>query len=258
MKTDPVDIDLIERFLKGQLSHEEAMDFETRLEEDHEFARKLRLRKTFPSLFKAEGQDEITMEIEETPEEPFPVNKVKRSGSRRGFWVIVVMLLIAAAGFLAVWFARSSRQQAGQARVTVKAEGKPSEKLKTGEQKQAVKLSAEGISAQANPAQVQGLAPVKAAETPAPAVRRPIELLLPADSEVVSRGQDVVFKWRQQTDSFTNFYLISEAGNKLAWWRGIKPGVREITIPAINFKTGKFFWYVGSKQYRHTLIIADI
>jgi len=69
MNTSETDLELIERFISGKLSQTELEDFETRMEEDHEFARKLRLRKTFPSLFKAEGHDEIVMTPDSTPAE---------------------------------------------------------------------------------------------------------------------------------------------------------------------------------------------
>ncbi|MCX6285399.1 MAG: hypothetical protein NTW31_14360 [Bacteroidetes bacterium] len=257
MNTEQEDIDLIEKFLKGELTHDEAMNFETRLEEDHEFARKLRLRKTFPSLFKAEGMDEIVMDVQEARVKTFSVDKFPKKTGLRILWVVLALMAIAISGFLVVRFLLPGHESSGQANMIPAYDEKKTTELKT-----AAQTSAEKKPGQAIQGGIQTAAGVQAAKTPATAVRestnKPIELLLPVNNEVVSRGQDVVFRWRQKTDSFTNFYLISEANNKLAWWRGIKPGIREVVLPAINFKSGKFYWYVGSKEYRRTLIVADI
>ncbi|MEI7491156.1 MAG: hypothetical protein WCK92_07155 [Bacteroidota bacterium] len=255
MNTELEDIDLIERFLSGNLSHKEAMEIETRLEEDHEFARKLRLRKTFPSLFKAEGQDEIIMDLPETPVESYLTETVRKKGSRRVLWVIAGLLILAVSGFLFIRFLLPVFKSTGHDNVLPASGEKKTTELKTTSQTSAEKKTIEAAG-------LKTTAQVQAAATPATsvpeAIGRPVELLLPVNNEVISRGEDVVFRWKQRTDSFTNFYLISEANNKLAWWKGIKPGIRELTIPNINLKTGKFYWYVGSKEYRRTLIVADI
>ena len=101
--------------------------------------------------------------------------------------------------------------------------------------------------------------PIAQAEPQKPVTtgHKAVELLSPEDNKVVTRGEDIVFKWKMATDSFTNFYLIAEASNKLAWWRGIKPGIRELTVPALNFKTGKFYWYIGSREYKRYVIIME-
>lgn len=86
---------------------------------------------------------------------------------------------------------------------------------------------------------------------------KPIELEAPADSMIFNRNGEILFRWKQKTDSFTNFYIISEISNLRVWWRGIRPGIRELKIPAINFKPGKFYWYVGTKEVKRTLVITE-
>jgi hypothetical protein len=111
--------------------------------------------------------------------------------------------------------------------------------------------------------QLQAEAPVKATElpqkttAPRPAVNLHNSNILesPDDNASIYRGEEIVFRWKQSTDSFTNFFIISEANNKLAWWRGIKPGIRELSVSARNFKPGRFYWYVGNKELRRTMII---
>lgn len=265
MDKDTEDIELIERFLKGELTHAEAVDFETRVDEDHEFARKLRLRKTFPSLFNAKGQDAIVMEVDaepEEPEEPRPEKKGSKPAGRRILIVIAGIMLLAVIIFLVVQLILPWRDLLKNAVPSGSFSAKPSVVKKPGALKSVTPSSAVNKPSEAQIPSAQNPVPAQAVRTDSPlkpaAPPQPVELLLPIDNEVVGRGQDVVFRWKMQTDTFTNFYLISLANNKLAWWRGIKPGVRELTLPAINFKAGKFYWYVGSKEFKRILIVADI
>jgi hypothetical protein len=288
LKTDQADIDLIERFLGGQLSQDELMDFETRLEEDHEFARKFRLRKSFPSLFNASGNDLIIQDVKQHQEEEFPLpvaQKENRGSSRTGIILVsFVILLIAAALawflFLKHW---QKREPAGE-KSQVSAPASPHEAVKTSATDTKQTLTSVQTP-QNTPVQTPQNTPLQPSQNVPPAaeagqnippatgkppagsrteplktssgIHKPIELLSPQDNMVVTRGENVVFRWTMATDSFTNFYIISEANNKLAWWRGIRPGIRELTVPAINFKTGKFYWYVGGREYRRTLIIME-
>ena len=66
MDTNQADIDLIERYLNGKLTSSEVYNFENRLGEDREFARKCRLLKTFPEMMREAGDIE-PVKIEEKP-----------------------------------------------------------------------------------------------------------------------------------------------------------------------------------------------
>ena len=312
MNTDPADIDLIERFLSGQLTHTEAVDFETRLGEDHEFARKLRLRKNFPSLFKAEGKDEIVMTVEDTPEVRVKREKPRTVKTRHIFWTAIILLSAGILGYF--MFIRTSPpgQKTGDQKTVsralvnakvpvkttvkyaeqpqanlkaaelmqtrVKSEEQPQTNVKVAERSEANVKAAELIQTAVKPEEPSQV-PYKEAEAkPAPVKAEPtapknestekaapresmiklnksIELGSPADNLVVNRNEEILFTWKQATDSFTNFYIISEANNKLAWWRGIRPGIRELRVSATNFKPGRFYWYVGTKDNKRTLIV---
>ncbi|MCX6287241.1 MAG: hypothetical protein NTY96_09005 [Bacteroidetes bacterium] len=228
MNTDQADIDLIERHLSGQLTHAEAVDFEERLGEDHEFARKLRLRKAFPSLFNAAGDDIIAQAVVEVPEVRIKKKKVYLLKPRHFVWAIIVLLAGILFYFLFIRISRpmqKTREKKPVARVVEKAVAKTQQPEKAGSPEQAISL------------------------------HKSIVLESPADGMGVNRAEDIVFRWKQSTDSFTNFYLFSEASNKLAWWRGIRPGIRELTIPANKLNTGRFYWYVGTKESKRILII---
>jgi hypothetical protein len=236
------------------MSHAELVDFETRCEEDREFSRKLRLRKSFPSLFNAKGEDMIETRIHEPVEEPLPQTRIKEEKSKIGVWpfVLVFIGLFLAAGIYWLLFLRPG----------VPSKPAPEEKNKVTAVSRPAKQLIKPKPVQASPPAVKTEPSVPAASTEAPKketrppVSRVIELELPADQSTVSRNSEILFRWKMQTDSFTNFYLIYESNQKLAWWRGIKPGVRELKVPAMNFKPGKYYWYIGRREYSSSLQIA--
>lgn len=251
MSKEQEDIDLIERHLSGKLSHAEAVDFETRLGEDHEFARKLRLRKTFPSLFKAEGHDEIVMELDESPEPVVRKKKVRSKKSRIIAWIFIVLVLTGLISYFLIsatgWpFGRSAEQKTLPA--VKKEEVRPKVALKAAE-KPAVPAPTSAVPSTAQPTEK----PLVRETTFGP--EKAIILVTPDDGKVFSRSDELVFRWSIKTDTFTNFYLISETSEKLAWWRGIRPGTRECIIPANKLSSGRFYWYVGSKEYMRRLTI---
>ena len=101
-------------------------------------------------------------------------------------------------------------------------------------------------------------------KTVIPAVDKPvetapevIELITPADGIALGRSEDILFNWKQKTDSFTNFYIYSEVQDKMVFWRGIKPGIREYKVPVKFLRPGKFYWFVGTKDVRRTFTISE-
>ena len=268
MNTDQADIELIEQFINGKLNHDELVDFETRLEEDHEFARKFRLRKAFPSLFNASGNDLIVQDVKESVEEELPEIRAeeyqpKSFKPRCIIWPALVIVLTIAL----VWFFfirpkpavnKTTDQTNTPAKTTLTL--KPATPVQPAAQVKIPEQSPVNVPppGQATASQTTALAkPQPEPRKPETTVPKAIELLAPDDNMVVTRGEDLVFKWKMATDSFTNFYIIAESTNKLAWWRGIKPGIRELTVPAINFKSGKFYWYVGRREYKRSLIVME-
>ncbi|MEI6173600.1 MAG: hypothetical protein WCR01_07580 [Bacteroidota bacterium] len=58
MDPKSADANLIEKYINGKLTPAEVHDFENRLDEDREFARKYRFIKTFPEMMKDAGDVE--------------------------------------------------------------------------------------------------------------------------------------------------------------------------------------------------------
>ena len=231
MSTDQADIDLIEQYLNGKLKGTGLRDFEFRLDDDRELARKLRLRKTFPSLFKAEGTDAIVMSTAEVPEPAIKKGKRNFINARVIVWGAIIIVLAGAFSYFIL---------IGQDQPLLKAETRPHSPVK------------------ATPEVSKAQLPVsRTRPEPAITVHQPVELDTPPDNKVFSRKEEILFRWKQETDSFTNFYIFSEDNRKLAWWRGIRPGIREYKVAARNFKPGKFYWYVGTKKNRRSIIISN-
>ena len=228
MNTDQADIDLIERHLSGQLSHAEVVDFEIRLGEDHEFARKFRLRKTFPSLFKAEGPDEIAMAVEDAPQPRIRKKRVRSKKTRSLLLGVIILLL---AGILSYFLFVKINQP--------------------------LQPAAEPLQSHVPATPTARIPEQPIARESELNVSKPIVLEAPAEGMIFNRSEEMLFRWKMATDTFTNFYLISEANNKLAWWRGIRPGTRECIIPANKLFPGKFYWYVGTKEFSRTVVVSQ-
>lgn len=229
------DLELIERYLKGDLSRTELSDFQDRLDSDHEFARKLRLRQSFPSLFHAAGADLIsTMDAPSMESVP---QKKTRSPVKRHVIAGAILLVAAVIAGLLIY-------------MSPKAPEKPEEKM----------AIADSVPEKTQPAaEVPAARVVQPVDTPEQeeTASGPVAPDVPADSIVLPRDEEILFRWTMETDSFTNFYIHAIPSGKLMWWRGIRPGVRELTLPAGKLWKGTYFWYVGDRKYGRTLIIRD-
>ncbi len=232
MDTNQADIDLIERYLNGKLSSSEVYNFENRLGEDREFARKCRLLKTFPEMKKEPGNIEpvkievksVAHNIERKYSNPFkPIYLV---------WGAIAVLII---GF-SIFFMITKTDRPVEKPVTVKP----------------VPLN-----------DTPSMPPVKQSEKIIEPKRfestkgKPIELKAPTDGMTFNRKDEILFSWKLETDTLTNFYVFSEINDKLVWWRGIKPGIRESKVAAKNFKPGRFYWYVGTKEVKRTFTVIE-
>lgn len=238
MDQDAADLALIERKLQGLLSTNEEIDFEDRLEADHEFARKYRLRQSFPSLFHAEGPDVIGQHIDA----PQP-QVISRAPSRTGKKVGAAMVLIVLAGILiyAGWYlTRPDGDQPG------KLPPAPAEKT-------SIAPASDSIAGKPEKVQVTSSGTVSLPDS----FTAPILLEAPGENITFSRSDEIHFRWQMETDSFTNFYILKAPDSKMVWWRGIRPGIREYILPPVKLSTGEYYWYVGQKKYGRKLQIRD-
>jgi len=232
MDKNQTDIDLIERYINGKLTSSEVYNFENRLGEDREFARKYRLRKTFPEMMNEAGDTEpvktevkpLTRKIERKPS-----NRLKPVYLAWGAIGVITLCML-------IFFIAMKTTQ-------------PVEKPETAG---SVPLNDSNTIPRVN--QPGRIIDRKVFDSD---VKKPIELEAPDDGMTFGRKEEILFRWKQETDSFTNFYVFSEIHDKRVWWRGIKPGIREYKVVAINFLPGRFYWYVGTNKEKRTFIIGE-
>ncbi len=230
MDLESEDIELIKKYLDGKLTGPELQAFNYRLEDDREFARKFRIRKAFPSLLPDNSQYRQTVKTEkisdETTEKP-----VSSKISRKTLWIFSVGVFLIITTVLFILFRTSDRNQAIHVIRNDTGSG-PFRLLDRFQISQEEKLSIEESDVA-------------------------IVLISPAIDESFSRNAEIVFSWKQKTDSLTNFFIRSEISHKMLWWRGIKPGIRAYRLPPRTFLPGKYYWYVGNREIRRTFIITE-
>lgn len=232
MDTDQADVDLIEKYINGKLTPGEAYSFEFRLGEDREFARKYRLRKTFPEIMH-EADDVEPVKTEVT----VPAIKPEREQSgilKPGYllWLAIAVIIAGVFVFFVVIKPNRPVEKTGSMRTIPLTDSTSTPPVKQSEKT----------------AERTGMAS---------AIKTPVELKKPIDGMIFNRKDEILFSWILETDTFTNFYIFSEINDKLVWWRGIKPGIRENKVAALNFLPGRFYWFVGTKEVKRTFTIIN-
>jgi len=232
------DLKLIERFLKGALSRAELSDFQDRLDSDHEFARKLRLRQSFPSLFQADGPDLIETR-NNALKEPEPAKSSRKAWKRIADTGTIIFII----AVIAVILIYLTRVGPGMPEANTATVNPPPEDAKP------------AVKELVNRAKLT----IKSADTllQEEITDEPVLLEVPSDSITLSGSEAILFRWTMETDTFTKFYIHAVPSGRLIMWRGIRPGMREITVPAGKLWNGTYFWYVGDRKYGHTLVIRD-
>ena len=260
MNTEAEDIALIERYLAGKLTPAEVFNFEYRLADDREFARKFRLIKNFPELMKEAGAvaTEPSVAAVPLPEKakdavPLPEKaknavhlpeKAKDAVPFKAVYLLWGALIVISVSIIIFFIIIKTNRSWGDedAKGTLPV-NEPSAMSK--------EQTTDTISGE------QTAGTLSMEQKPGIKKKEPIELKTPGDGMAFNRIGDILFRWEMETDTFTNLFIYEEAGDQLVWWRGIKPGIREHKVPAIYFPPGRFYWYVGTKEVKRTFIIQE-
>jgi hypothetical protein len=231
MEPDLADIDLIEKYIHGKLTAAEVYHFENRLGDDREFARKYRLRKTFPEMMQETGGE---AEKEETASSALKTER-EHPNRKKPVYLALGAIAVIISGFLFFFIFTKTNHQGEK---STEMRSVPVNNPNSGSpEKQAEKdYEHKGI------------------ESP---IKKPVELATPAEGMTFSRKEDILFTWKLETDTFTNLYVFSEIRDKLVLWKGIRPGIREHKMPAHNILPGRYYWYVGNKEMRRFFIIMN-
>jgi len=242
---DNEDRNLIERYLLGKLSDPEIRKFEARLDDDREFARKYRVIKTFPEMMSGPGRSEYEKKLAEEKAKVAEKKHVRFRKPGKPAYVALASLLIIGILLLFV-FTRKANQKEDTLPVVKSAHPANHGKITPAPPRDTATIKPTTQQTVTNDLP-QGIGT---------AAQKAFDLLNPAEGMIFSRQETIRFAWTQKTDTFTRFYICSESNNRVVYWRGARPGLREFKVPANYFITGKYYWYVGTKDVKRTFTIG--
>jgi len=243
MNKNASDSDLIERYLLGKMTDADIRNFEARLGDDRELARKFRLIKTFPEMMSEQGRIEYEKKRAEASAQVVKKKPFRFSKPRYIFLSVFSAIVLTG---IALIFMRIGHKKENivQKEIVV-------QKTNTFKAEVATIKDTAGAALRHQPEtkEIPGVA--------GNAVQKTISLLTPADGMKFSRKEVILFTWTQKTDSFTRFYIFSELHEQVVFWRGVRPGIREYKVPGSYLLPGKFYWYIGRKEEKRTFTIAE-
>jgi len=247
MKNILTDNQLIELFLLGKLTDPEIRKFKERLDNDREFRRKYRLIKTFPEMMSEEGKKEFEIQQSATL-----VQKSKeKSGNipKKKFLIWTTISIVAIIGVSLFFIFNGAHLK----NVVNPYKGNSTPEINI---RKSTIIPVKVVKADTtHKTDAREVPPIQNADSES--LSSAIELIHPDDGKKFIRAEMLKFRWNMKTDSFTRLYIISEELNKVVLWKGIRPGVREYTVPGNYLYPGKFFWYVGTKDQKRTFIIGE-
>jgi hypothetical protein len=249
MSINPNDNALIEKYLLGQLSEQEINDFNSRIECDREFARKFRLIKTFPEMMSEAGRIEMDRKLNEAVEQ---VLARKASHKTLKNWLLGIGGAIIALGIILIIIFLVLNQSG-------KASKKEEISVKTTQEK-ALAPKVAVVKKDTLVPVPHPVAPVVKEVQPSASPVSTLKItgsIFPSGGTVCSRKETIVFKWTQKCDTFTRLCIYSETNGKLMLWRGVTPGLQEYKIPGDYLLPGKFYWYVRSKEDKHSFTVVE-
>ena len=225
MNIDPIDIELIERYLDGALDQMELKRFNERLQEDPEFERLVKIRQSLPGLLeKAEQLEKTKQEVSDgIAENKYQILHFIRPAYLA--WAAVVIVLIGTAiGYLVLRHSGNDQNISG------------SNSLQKGDTiiispgyKQNVKATKKNVISESDS----------------------IDSMRESVNEIIFRVNDMIrLNWKYKTDSFTHLYILSAGTDKIVIKTEIKPGTEVYTLEAKKLKAGRYYWFIGNKEIK--------
>jgi hypothetical protein len=247
MSINPGDNDLIEGYILGKLNDAEKQSFESRLRVDREFARKFRLLKTFPEMMSTQGRLEFEKKLAEATSPVLKKKSIRFKNPPNLVWAAILCTVLIGTVLLFILMKQDHK--------TEKVVPKGNESGRTDIVKsETVPVKDTLVIIQPQKRQPENK---EIREVPEKSVQKAVELINPAGGMKFSRKEMILFKWKQKTDTFTRFYIISESSDHVVLWRGINPGTREYKVPGNSLYPGNYYWYVGSKQEKRSFTVSD-
>lgn len=261
MESDKSDLDLIERYLNGSLSAHEIDLVERRIEDDREFARKLRLRKTFPHVMKPGEVDKENQPGLQDFSWEFDL-KSRRNIHWKG--ILLLTLLVIPAILFTYFYVTDPPEAADEPKevsiapahdpvtaLPVANTSEPSGNIQTSQTNQPSQPSQTSQTSQPSQTSQTQI------DNTINASGEPFILVSPNDGALIDRTGEISFRWQQIPDSITHIYIIAESTQNVIWWRAVRTGIREFNVPASHFRAGKYRWYVGMKKTMRSFSISE-
>lgn len=249
MSIDPADNALIEKYLLGKLTKTEIAEFHARVDDDREFARKFRLIKMFPEMMSEPSRLEMEKKLKETADRVI-ADKASRF-PRKKILTLTGSVVVVTGVILLILF------------IIVKLSHRPAQPEQANIKTPPEKVEMPVVTPPKKDSTVKASQPVKTEvkeiqKTPVEETSQKITgTVTPTGGVACSRKDLIIFRWTQKCDTFTRLYIYSETNGKLMLWRGITPGTQQYKIPGNYLYPGKFYWYVRSKEEKHSFAVVE-
>ena len=220
------DIDLIEKYLDGNLTKEETESVEKKLNEDTGFLQLFRIRKEVQNLWiQARSFEATKEEVRSIYIESFiPVkNKSKISPLKaiayRHYAIAATVLILIGTTFVLIFFYESHVN-------SLQSEKKKKENNSINIQKpeeQPEKGSREFYS------------------------KKNLILSKPDSNVILEHNKEIVFQWTFKGDTSTHFLIISKDNYQVIYQKKVNPSENKLILPCNTLQPGMYYWYVGNK-----------
>ncbi len=225
------DIDLIERYLDGELNLEEQQSFNKRISDDPEFKKLSEARKEIHELWlKARNFDAIKEEVRRIHQEGSDREKnllkvVPGLFSQHKYYAIAAGVLLLT-GILSVLLIINKTS-----RPTTIAGNDKNQKYQVQKQKEQPDKGTMEIYKGGNSI---------------------IVLIKPDEGSVLNVQKDILFEWNYKDDSVTHFTILKESDNSLVFTKKVSSLDHTLLLPAGTLRPGDYSWSIRDQKIKRS------
>lgn len=225
MQADPKDIDLIERYLDGELTEEEITYFQDRVYSDSEFEKLFLFRKELPAFWKSVSQYE---EVSKTIQHALSYrNHSIRFGSYRTILAIAAsVILLIGIGVVLFFVTMKNPSRFNQDQMVYQEDT-----LENFQIEQPVpKANREFFTIDTIPEN---------------------KLIKPVEDAIFSDDHDMLFEWILETEADSIFFTITTGKNKVVLKQELHNGQTSYVLKKHSLPAGGYRWFLtGTEEVR--------
>ncbi|TSA29451.1 MAG: hypothetical protein D4R67_01955 [Bacteroidetes bacterium] len=225
------DLDLIERYLEGNLDEEESNAFRKQMQDDPELTELVKLRKELPDHWKRAGQyQQVRQEVRGSLQVPahrgvFQLN--------RTVWTIAASVIILLGTALLVILTNPSGPGGGQM-----AEETDSLLLPSVE-----RADDKALLEEVNP---EGSGDMNH-----------VELIGPEQNATFREGDPIVFNWETNRKGSIELTIFEVTSGRIILARTVDPSSHADTLQPQTLEPGRYFWYLGDKSQKRSFTVIN-